>query len=189
MKNSIRKARFWLARKILPVIGDVPPVKMKGLTLQQILDATGGETKLPTPAVYRTFSGIDIKVYFEDSENNFMCVPEIQAISVDDSLQGRVRGTILTLLFDGDVLSYLPMKPKNMLLVAANEYGVVAYSRIENIKFVHKTWGATIDDLILEVNTEFEATACTHWKKIGDWHYDKIPEMPEQILERLRSYK
>ncbi len=161
------------------------------ISFEDILEETGGPHKVPR-GYFTSFSGIDIKVYFEDSEGNFICVPEIQAISCICQPDGQARGDIIVLLFDGDVLAYLPIQAKNMLMVAANEYGTLCYQRFTDIKFCNKRWGVSIDDIVTEMVTEFSAEGYVSWKKVEDGlgKLEKgLPYLPEQILENLRRFK
>lgn len=173
----------WL-RKLLEV--DKPDI-----SIDTILDATNGPHKIPR-GWFTSFSGVDVKIYFEDDESNFICVPEIQVVNCVCEPSGKVQGSIITLLFDGDVLSSLPMKPKNILMVAANEYGTLCYTRFKNIKFGVKKWNVSIDDIVTEIFTEFSAESYVSWKKIegGPGKGEETSSsLPEQILEKLRRFK
>lgn len=173
----------WLRRLLKADKPDIP--------FDTILDATGGPHEVPH-RWYTSFSGVDIKIYFESKEGNFVCVPEIQSVSCVHEPSGRAHGEISTIIFDGDVLSSLPFKPQNMLMVAANEYGLLCYQRFISIKLGVKRWEMAIDDLIREMITEFSAEDSVSWKKIGDESSglkDEWPCLPDQILEKLRRFK
>lgn len=160
------------------------------ISIEEILDATGGPAKIPH-GTYTSFSGVDVKVYFEDNEGNFLCVPEVQAVSCEhDPFNEKVQGTLISLLFDGDTLAYLPFKPKAMLLVACNEYGTLCYTKFKDFEFTQKSWGMSIDDICCSIRTDFKAVTCTPWKRLSDIrrYEDWEENLPEQIQERLRTY-
>lgn len=180
------KYMTWL-RKLLAV----NKLNTQDIPWEDILNEDDNEAS-PCRGALTSFSGVDVKVYFEDEGSNFICIPEIRAVSCVCGSNGRVQGEIITLLFDGDALSYLPIKPKNMLMVAANEYGTLCYTRFKDIKFCAKRWSITIDDIAIEVSTKFSAESHIPWKKVEDspGKVEKVPsELPEQILKRLSGFK
>jgi hypothetical protein len=159
---------------------------VKPIDFSMILDETGGPQKPPRGA-YTSFSGVDVKVFLEDDNENFACIPEIQAISCKEDDLG-VEGTIISLLFDQDVLAHLPFTPKNLLLEAANEYGHICYVKFYDIKFTEKYWGISMDDIIAEATTVFRASSCTQWTSSSGKQTTEFMSQP-LILERLRSRK
>lgn len=164
-------------------------IKKPDISIETILDVTGGPAKV-NRGYYTSFSGVDVKIYLESENGNFLCVPEIHAVSCLDNPEDKVRGTIISIIFDGDTLTHLPFKPKNMLMVACNEYGALCYTRFKNIVLGARSWGISIDDIIGEVRVDFEAESCVHWKNVTNLRrYEDWPDnLPEQIQERLKTY-
>jgi len=174
----------WL-RKLLAV----NKLNTQDIPWEDILNEDDNEAS-PCRGALTSFSGVDVKVYFEDESSDFVCIPEIQAISCRIAPDETVYGDIFTILFDQDTLSYLPIVPKDMLMVAANEYGTICYTRFKGIKFGEKRWGVSIDDIIVEVVTEFTAESYIPWKRVSEELVNlenRASELPEQILERLRG--
>lgn len=180
--------KLW--NKFLNLLRKSLSIKKPEIDMDTVLDATGGPAKA-NRGHFTSFSGIDTKVYFEDENQRFLCVPEIERITCIDHSENKVSGTITTLIFDQEALEALPFKPKNMLMVACNEYGTLCYSRFKNIKLGQKSWSISIDDICTSTITHFEADECIHWKNVTSLRrYEDWPDcLPEQIQERLRTYK
>lgn len=164
----------------------------EGVDMQEILSATGGPTVVP--GEYYAISGVDVKVYFENEQGEFTSVPEVQAVSCVQNKDGSAKGSILTIIFDGDVMAELKAlnRIKHMLLVAATEKGVIAYMKLKDITLEDSEWTVTVDDLIMKQTTNYIAESCTPWTCVMNPLPNKENRSVvtnEQRLEKLRSFK
>jgi hypothetical protein len=118
---------------------------------------------------YNSFSGMDIKVYFEYDDGTVECIPEIQAISWDikfllgPSVSHPIEGSIVAILFDEDSIALRKNKIQNIVLRAANEYGQCAVARLESVRFKRLQYGISIDDIVSECNWTYTAERFEHW--------------------------
>ena len=157
------KFRLWLARKIIPVYGDVSEVKFEGLTLDDILKNTAPPLR---PGQYRSFSGVDTKVFYELENGETVCLPETQVISIQwDRTDKSVTGTMCHLNFNSDVLDTLESPVRNIELKAADEYGPIATMKLYGVQLRQSRFAISIDDIVSETWTDFTADNIRPWKK------------------------
>ena len=102
---------------------------------------------------YVFFSGVDIKVKFDDE-----VIGNMQGFSyhewIDEDGNRKLDGNLVLILFDGPS-DYLG-KEVQMTAVAANEYGKVATVFDKRIKFKEKAFSVSVDDVISEEHYAFE---------------------------------
>lgn len=107
---------------------------------------------------YTSFSGVDVKAYFDDEQ-----VGILQGISFgyfgnhDVPISDRgVGGTCIFIMFDGNDHHKWLGKKVHLALVAANEYGKIATVYNAKVEFdEHEEFGISIDDIVVEVSLSF----------------------------------
>jgi hypothetical protein len=116
---------------------------------------------------YSSFSGIDLKPYFEYRDGTIEVIAEIQAISWAGL--DSINGEIISIVFDRSNLDNLK-GVKNIYLVACTEYGSLSAAILREINIVDYSYGISIDDIVSKEHIYFEANEYIPfqpWKVIG----------------------
>lgn len=158
-----RKFRFWLARKILPVLGEVSEeTKFKGLTFKEILNST----KWGEPIEVEAISPYEIKPYFELENGETICFPQIQAFSVSWHPTQTNNCSLVQLLLEEDILASLPSPVKHIEFQACNERGVLSILKLRDVTLGYSEYSASVEDIVSEVITHFDVGSVVPWTKV-----------------------
>lgn len=142
-------SKFWRVY----VLGRVDPVTI-------ITHNSSSNSILPS------FSGIDVRVYFQESGCEKKELFGAQAISWAVNEEG-VRGTLINAVFNESLLNILPKNPFSFILQMKNEYGYSVEIKIENVKPISLGSGLSIDDIVWEEQMIWEATSLTFLSQKG----------------------
>jgi hypothetical protein len=92
---------------------------------------------------------------------------------LDELTQTQPTATALTSLEEGfEVTSpwYVDqIRPFDVVVVAANEYGNAAQMRIYGIEILNEGSGFSIDDIVIENQMTYVARTILPWQKLGSW--------------------
>lgn len=112
---------------------------------------------------YHSFSGVDVKAYFEYKDGSVEIIAELQAISVHIDFNKNCCGTIISIVFDKSIVPKLK-QVKNIVMLSANEYHSIGYSIIKDFELVSYDYGVSIDDVVSEERSNFKCSEFLPWE-------------------------
>lgn len=104
---------------------------------------------------FSTFSGVDIKLFFEYKDGSVSVLPEIQTFSIEEK-NSSVKGEFISIVFDRSNLENLK-KTENVAIVACNEYGALSAAAVKGVDVERYRSGVSIDDIVSKENIAFSA--------------------------------
>lgn len=109
---------------------------------------------------YNTFAAVDVKLLINEK-----VIAEMQNIHASQD-EEQVTGFIDYVIFEEDILKKYLFQEAQIVLHAANEYGVCAKLVIEDVFFDKWSFGIALDDMVMTGRLHFKAANIKPWVKV-----------------------